>query len=253
MKKNRSILVTLVVALLTSFTMGAQETSYDVKVGDFEILAVKDNINVKYVQDASKAGHVTFKSTKKVADCLIFSNNGKGKLKIETMADLLPKEGKTPVLTVYSSDLHWCENDADSTLVIESPIKRDEFGARLVGNGKIVVKSVAVDRLRLNSVTGAGTITAQGKTGLLNTRVLGSAVVDALDVVATSVNAHTTGTGTIKCSVNGGDLKVKGSGTLYYKGTPASIKRRKILGSLEVVSLDNPEQGKDAKKEEKKK
>lgn len=252
MKRRHRIILTLCIALLAPIAAVAQEVLHDVKVGDFNILIVKDNIDVKYVQDASKAGHVTFTSTKKVADCLIFTNNGKGKLKIETMDDLIGKEGKTPVLTVYSSDLHWCENDADSTLVISTPIKRDEFGAHLVGNGKIEVKNVTVDRLRLNSVTGSGKIIAAGKCGLLNSRVLGSAFVDALKVVAASVNAHTTGTGTLKCNIDGGDLNVKGSGTIYYKGKPSNTKRRKLLGSLKLISLDNPEQDKTDKKQEKK-
>lgn len=251
MKKTYVIFIALVIAMIAPLAAVAQVVDHDVKVGDFDVLILQDNIDVIYKQDAKKAGHVTFKSTKKVADCLIFVNNGKGKLKIEVAEDMLGKE-HTPTLTVYSSGLHWCENDADSTLTIEAMPKRDEFGAHLTGNGKVVVKKVDVDRLRLNIVTSSGSIVAHGKCDVLNARVLGSAEIDALDVVATNVNAHATGVGSIKCNVNGGDLNVKGSGKVYYKGSPNETKRRKLFGSLKVISLDHPELNKTNKKEEKK-
>lgn len=239
MKKTHSLFLIFLSCILSSFCSMAQDVvKHDVKVGDFEILLLKDNINVKYVQNAAKAGHITFESTKEVANCLIFTNNGKGKLKIEVAEDLLGKE-KAPELTVYSSGLYWCENDADSTLTIVSPINREGFGLHLTANGHIIAHSVDVKKLRVNIVTGCGSITVKkGKCDELNARVLGSAVANVENVVATTVNAHTTGTGIIKCNVNGGELKAKGSGTVYYKGTPSKTKKRKLFGSLKVQPLE---------------
>ena len=48
------------------------------------------------------------------------------------------------------------------------------------------------------------------------------------------------GTGTIGCKVNGGDLKVSGSGTgkVYYKGSPSKVTVRK-LGTIKAIPMDN--------------
>ena len=238
MKNVSSILFLLLVAMF-SHTATAQIEHHNVKVGDFDELVVQDHINVKYVKDATRAGQVTFNSTKKAADCLIFQLK-KGQLKIEVSEDLLEANKETaPELTVYSSDLHWCENDGDSTLVISSPIKRDEFGAHLTANGRIVVKSVDVERLRLNVVTGKGHITATGKCKRLKAHVLGTATIDAVNVKAQDAECHSTGTGHIMCNVSG-ELKINGSGSgkVYYKGTPAKIKNHKIIGSLKALPID---------------
>jgi hypothetical protein len=46
------------------------------------------------------------------------------------------------------------------------------------------------------------------------------------------------GTGTIGCWVDGGELKVSGSGTgkVYYKGTPTKVTVRK-LGTIKAIPM----------------
>ena len=47
------------------------------------------------------------------------------------------------------------------------------------------------------------------------------------------------GTGRIGCHVNGGDLKVSGSGTgkVYYKGKPNNVTVRK-LGTIKAIPME---------------
>ena len=46
------------------------------------------------------------------------------------------------------------------------------------------------------------------------------------------------GTGSMGCHVNGGELKVSGSGTgkVYYKGTPSKVTVRK-LGTIKAIPM----------------
>ena len=47
------------------------------------------------------------------------------------------------------------------------------------------------------------------------------------------------GTGTIGCNVQGGELKVSGSGTgkVYYKGNPSKVTVRK-LGTIKAIPME---------------
>lgn len=239
MKSLLSHFSAALVAILTTLSASAQVINHDVNVGDFDKLIVQDNINVKYVQNAVKAGHVTFKSTKAVANCLIFVNNGKGKLKIEVAEDLLGKE-KVPDLTIYSSNLYSCENDGDSTLIVAVPKGLKEFSAVSTRNGDTKLEQVDVEKLTVKIETGWGDIYASGKCNQLVVRGLGTGDLNVQELKARTANVRYTGTGVVRCDVTE-ELKVKGAGgaKVLCKKMPAKITKSKILRGIHLGLLQD--------------
>lgn len=236
MKAVNTIIFTLVLVLLPVVAC-AQTTQFVIDVGDFSSLVVQDIIDVVVVQDEAQAGQATFTTTKPVADCLIFTNNGRGRLKIEVIEDLLGSEAP-PVVTVYSSSIRRVENDNVGLLSVKGLTPCKKFVAVSTGNGTINIDNVDADRLELKSITGKGTITVEaGTCNLLQVRVLGAATINAQAVRATAAKCHITGVGAARCWVEGGELNVKGnsSSTLYYKGNPSKITLHRLMSSLKIV------------------
>ncbi len=241
MNTTKKILSTLLLMLacVAANAQTQQVEKFNVKVGDFSHLYLMDNIDVVYIQDAAKAGTVTFTATKRMANCIIFTNNGKGKLKIEVQEDLIGN-AKTPVLTIYSSNLTDVENAADSTLTVKSLEVGERFGVNSTANGNVVLKKVDVGELSLSSFTGKGYIKASGKCKKLYARVLGKGIIYAEDLVADEIACRSTGNGLIQVNINGGELNVKGSGNgkVLYRGNPGKIVTHKLLGSLKVEPME---------------
>ena len=168
----------------------------------------------------------------------IFSLSANGRLTIQ-IEDTYERQGNLPTLTVYSSTLDEVENSSDSTLRISGLPRLKSFKARLVDNGKIIVRDIFASQLELQILSGKGKIIASGGCDDLSLRLVGTGEVQADNVEATTVSCRIMGTGTIGCNVNGGELKVSGSGTgkVYYKGNPSKVTVRK-LGTIKAIPME---------------
>lgn len=229
----------MLITLLTVTSATAQVIDHNVKVGDFEVLIVQDHINVNYIPDAIKAGHVTFKSTKEAANCLIFVNDGKGKLKIEVAEDIIDKN-QVPDLTVYSSNLYRCENDGDSTVTVVVPKGVKEFTAISTANGDTKLEKVDVKKLTVKIETGWGDIYASGKCDQLLVRGLGTGDLNLQELKARTANVRYTGRGVIRCDVTE-ELKMKGTGgaKILCKKMPAKVSKAKFLRGISIGLLED--------------
>ena len=112
------------------------------------------------------------------------------------------------------------------------------FKVRLIDNGKIIVRGVRASQLELQILSGKGKIIADGSCDDLSLRLVGTGEIQADKVTATNVSCRIMGTGSIGCNVNGGPLKVSGSGTgkVYYKGNPSKVTVRK-LGTIKAIPM----------------
>ena len=236
--KMKRILISAILIVAMALTMGAQVTRHEVKVGDFTRLVLLDDINVNYRCNADSAGLVVFDCSKEIADHLIFSLSDKGRLTIQ-VDDEYERQGNLPSLMLYSSTLDEAENAGDSILRIAKLPPLKAFKVRLTDNGKVIVRGVRASQLELQILSGKGKIIADGSCDDLSLRLVGTGEIQADKVTATNVSCRIMGTGSMGCNVQGGELKVSGSGTgkVYYKGKPSKVTVRK-LGTIKAIPLE---------------
>ena len=234
----KRILISAILIVAMALTMGAQVTRHEVKVGDFTRLVLLDDINVNYRCNADSAGLVVFDCSKEIADHLIFSLSDKGRLTIQ-VDDEYERQGNLPSLTLYSSTLDEAENAGDSILRIAKLPPLKAFKVRLTDNGKVIVRGVRASQLELQILSGKGKIIADGSCDDLSLRLVGTGEIQADKVTATNVSCRIMGTGSMGCNVQGGELKVSGSGTgkVYYKGKPSKVTVRK-LGTIKAIPME---------------
>lgn len=235
MKKLSFVIMAL--AMFTSLSAVAQVEDFDVNVGDFTRLVVDNNIDVVYKPSSTLAGHVQFKTTKRVANNLIFINTGNKKLTIQVSEDMMGRD-KTPQLTVYSNTLEFVENNADSTVIVQVPKGLKEFTAVSSRNGDTKLEDVDVEKLTVRIKTGWGDIYASGKCDELLVRGLGTGDLNVQELKARKANVRYTGTGVVRCDVTD-ELAVKGAGgaKVLYKNLPAKITKAKILRGIKLGLL----------------
>lgn len=224
--------------LLVVLACPAQVTRHEFQVGNFNRLSVLDDINVNYRCNADSAGFAVFSCTQEIANHLMFTKNSNGRLSIQ-VDDTYERQSNLPTITLYSSSLDEVENSGDSTLRISGLPPMKAFKVRLIDNGKVIARDIRASKLELQILSGKGKIIAQGSCDDLALRLVGTGEIQADDVVATNVSCRIMGTGTIGCDVNGGELKVSGSGTgkVYYKGSPSKVTVRK-LGTIKAIPMD---------------
>ena len=231
-------LISVIFVFAVSLLAFAQEVRYEVKLGNFIRLSVVDNVNVNYRCNADSAGLAVFYCTQDVADHLMFSVSNKGQLSIQ-VADEYERIGNLPTITVYSTELTEAENSGECTLRVVGLPPMKTFKVRLTDNGKVIVRNVRASQLELQILSGKGKIIADGSCDDLSLRLIGTGEIQADQVTAINVSCRIMGTGSMGCHVNGGELKVSGSGTgkVYYKGVPSKVTVRK-LGTIKAIPME---------------
>lgn len=229
-----SIACVMAVALMAS----AQVKRHEIKVGNFTRLNLLDDINVDYRCNADSAGLIVVDCTSEVVKNLIFNVNDKGRLSIQ-VDDAFERQGNLPKLTLYSTALEEAENSGDSTLRISGLPAMKSFKVRNTDNGKVIVRDIRASQLELQILSGKGKIIANGACDDLSLRLIGTGEIQADKVEATNVSCRIMGTGSMGCKVNGGQLKVNGSGTgkVYYKGQPSKVTVHK-LGTIKAIPME---------------
>lgn len=229
-------ILTSFIALL-SLLATAQVQLHVIEVGNFNRLSLIDNINVNYRCNADSAGLATFTGSKELASHLMFNLSSNGRLNIQ-FDDIHESMDNLPTITVYSSAIDEVENSSDSTLRVSGLPPMKTFKVRNIDNGKVILSNVRASQLELQILSGKGKIIANGTCDVLSLRLIGTGEIQADQVVATDVSCRIMGTGTIGCHVDGGELKVSGSGTgkVYYKGNPSKVNVRK-LGTIKAIPM----------------
>lgn len=237
----KQVYLSLLVALLAPGVMwGAGEKRYELDVNDFTELKVIEGLNVDYKCVPDSAGKAVFTTTPDLASVLMLTNN-KGKLEMQISTDGINYKD-LPTITVYSNFLTRVENSGDSTVRVLSVAPGPQFKAKVIGNGRLVVRNINATQVDANLSTGNGQIVLYGKCQSAKYGLTGTGSIQADDLKAVSVKCRSTGTGTIGCNVSG-DLMVvgMGSGKIYYTGTPEKITTRSV--GLKVIPLDGGADG----------
>ena len=159
----KSKIVFFIIMLFSLVGMKAEKIQhFEAKVGEFKNLVVIDNINVEYICNPDSAGLAVFDALPAMANQMIFSNNGKGKLQINVGTDSV-NHPNLPLIKVYSTYLQEAVNDGDSTLTIAKVAPAPSVKFKLSDNGRIIIKDVQATDVELAILTGKGEIQASGK------------------------------------------------------------------------------------------
>lgn len=239
MIKKLSIFAMIIIATVAATAQDGKMSRYQVKVGDFKVLRVVNDINVDYVSNPDSAGLVVFYATPEKVNAFMFDNNGKGKLSIELSTDeaLAPKG--LPTLRVYSKFLQEAQNDGDSLLQVLKVQGAPKLKFKVVGNGTLRAYDLDASTVEAMLNTGSGTVEVKGTCTEAVLKATGSGNVIADQLSATNAKCTILGTGTIKCKVNGGPLSIRGSGSgkVIYSGKPTEIKSLQI-GSIKAIPAE---------------
>lgn len=216
-------------------------SKYELNVKDFTQLVVDDGFNVEYKSNDELAGMAMFETSKKIADKIIFENNGKGKLVIQKVfhddGDL---QKGLPTITVYSRFLKEIKNNGDSTVRVLSVRPTMEFKATVMGNGRLVVRGLDCSKFEGAIKTGNGTMVVTGKCESAILSNTGTGAIQADELEAVDVSCRFFGTGTTGCWATG-VLTVKGvmAGKLYYRNEPKRIRNYSV--GVKIYSLEGTE------------
>ena len=222
--------------LLATITVAAQARRYEMDMGQYNNVRVLNHIDVDIVCNSDSAGKVVFFD--KAVPRIIFSNNSKGKLTVQT--DNTIDVMQLPKVTVYVGELAQVENASDSTVtVVANDVKVFDFKAKTSGNGRIVARGINATMVDLAVSTGHGQITVEGKCQKLSVSNVGTGEINAYGLQAVDVKCKIIGTGSVSCRVDGGKLSLNGAGTgkLYYKGKPSDVSVKR-MGSLKAIPVD---------------
>ncbi len=218
----------LTLLLLLGFmgSRAAELVKYELNVNEFFELKVIDGINVVYSCNADSAGLAVFTCPASTASAFIF-NNKKGKLSMQVSTESVGK-ADLPVVTVYSTYLTKVENSGDSLVKVLNVAEGPKFSAKLIGNGRLVVRDVKATEVNGAISTGNGTLILSGKCQEAKLNFMGTGVIQADELEATSATVKASGTGSIGVWASE-KLSIMGAGStkVYYKGTP-EIKNRSL-------------------------
>lgn len=238
MIKKLLLIAMMLVAALTGTAQDGKVGRYEVKVGDFKVLRVVNDINVDYVCNPDSSGMVVFYTTPDKVSAFMFDNNGKGKLSIQLSTDEAMAPKGLPTLRVYSQFLLEAQNDGDSLLRIVKVAPAPKLKFKVVGNGSLQALDLNATSVEAVLYTGCGTVEVSGKCTEAHLNATGSGDVIADRLETTTAKCKIWGTGSISCNVNGGPLTITGSGSgkVHYRGTPSEIKSRQI-GSIKAIPM----------------
>lgn len=229
--------LTIILLIIVTSVVSAQKLSrYELDVKDFTELKVIEGINVNYVCNPDSTGRAVFIATDELASVLMF-NNTKGRLEMQIATDGIDYKN-LPTVTVYSKFLTKVENSGDSTVRVLNVASCPNFKARLIGNGRLIVKGIDVTYLDGSIDTGNGQLILYGKCESAKLSCTGTGTIQADELVSNETKCVMLGTGTIGCQALT-SLNVVGasSGKVYYKGNPEQIKKRSV--GVKIIPLDN--------------
>lgn len=224
----KHIFITLLTLAAPIIGMGQSTQRYELKVNDFKELRVDNHIPVDYYCNPDSAGYAVFTATDAQAGWVLFDNNGRGKLSVQTDTDY-PAGEKMPRIRVYSSSLEKVVNSGDSLVKVYNLPAADKFKAVLIGNGRLSVPGVEASTVEASIHSGNGQLTIEGRCTEAKLHLVGTGTILADRLEAVKVKATVVGTGHIGCSPSEAiTVMGAGSGSVLYKQAPPTIKSRGV-------------------------
>lgn len=224
----KHIFITLLTLAAPIIGMGQSTQRYELKVNDFKELRVDNHIPVDYYCNPDSAGYAVFTATDAQSGWVLFDNNGRGKLSVQTDTDY-PAGEKMPRIRVYSSSLEKVVNSGDSLVKVYNLPAADKFKAVLIGNGRLSVPGVEASTVEASIHSGNGQLTIEGRCTEAKLHLVGTGTILADRLEAVKIKATVVGTGHIGCSPSEAiTVMGAGSGSVLYRQAPPTIKSRGV-------------------------
>ncbi|MBS7376129.1 MAG: DUF2807 domain-containing protein [Muribaculaceae bacterium] len=233
---KRKLIFLLMLGVMSSAMAAVHR--YEKNFGEIRHVRVLNDIDVDVVCDADSAGIVVFFANSEAVDRLLFENNTKGRLTIQTDNTNNPVE--LPRVKVFVGEPESVENSSDGTVTLDAKSKNvSEIKLKISGNGKLIAKNIEATIVNASINTGKGEIELNGKCQKLEASNVGKGEIRAYELMSKDVSCRIVGTGRVLCAVDGGELYLRGSGTgkLLYKGTPSKVTVKQI-GTLKAVAAE---------------
>ena len=238
----RKLFSAILIALFGT-TAIAQVNDYKLNIGDFNEMTVANSINVIYRCNPDSAGIATYSCQKATASAITFTND-RNKLKVEVISDEPLTE--LPTITVYSMSLAEATNWGDSTVYVDKIAPTTSFKAKVIGNGKIIVRNLKCTSAEASVKAGSGNVWLSGQALKAKYTIMSAGAIEAGNLPASQVKCIMFGTGSIDCNaLESLNVDGMGSGKVYYKGTP-TIKKHVAGVKLVQVGSVNPDAAESA-------
>lgn len=204
---------------------------------DFQELRVRGPLNVEYVCSADSAGLILIDGAAEEQLSWVEATGSGRKLtlNLKMLDEQISTPRNLPSVRVYSSYLTKVDNEGDSTVIVNSPAAGARFSARVIGNGRISVRSIKAGEVEGSILSGHGIVALSGDCNKASLKLTGTGVIQADALRATEAYVWCTGTGTVGVwAVKNLTLKGAGSGTVYIKGTP-DIKQKTVGVKIQMI------------------
>lgn len=215
------IIVTFV--LLVS-TIGFSQETIKREIGGFDEIKVFNGLNVTI----KKAENRSVEITGKKADEVVIKNvNGRLKLSMRFPETFNSKDAEVTIF--YTDDISVIDVNEGSYLGSDTTINQQHIELKSQ-EGAIIDLELDVKYLESKSITG-GTIIVSGKAEnqTIETTTGGNYKAYDLESIHTTVVASSGALARVTVS-EFLDAKVRFGGTVYYKGNPKEVKKKKIIG-----------------------
>lgn len=206
------------------------------KVDRFQQIRVIGPVNVDCVYNPDSVGYIKVDAPKKELISWVEASTKGNKLKIQLRLPDEMRQGLTPVpeglpgVKIYTNYLTGVSNEGDSIVRVITSTNVPTFSAMLMGNGYMSVRGIDTEKLKVELVSGSGTLAIKGRANFESVKLAGVGTIEADGVEAENAKVVLVGTGNVgvwakdKLTVSG-----TGSGTVYVKGTP-EISKKLALG-----------------------
>lgn len=220
----------LFIPILATFAVAASAEVSALKVASFNKVKVSGELNVDCVYCPDSVGMVLVDAPHAEQLPWVEVHTGGDKLHLKlAKPEGVTTAGNLPSVRVYTNYLVKAENEGDSTLRVLSTADMPEFEAKLMGNGRVSVRQLNVDKVKASFFAGRGSITLAGKARTAHYTVDGAGTIQADALECEEASVRSIGTGTIGVNASR-KLKVNGAGgTIYYIGAP-EIKKGMAVG-----------------------
>lgn len=213
---RKPIILALIAA--ASVANGGMAREFIYEVGAFDKLSQRGNIDVVYRCLSDSAGIARYESDEDLSESLEITND-KGKLSIR---ETRHSKGKLPKVYVYSDYLAEVKQEGKSSVEVDLNNRMTpRLNVGLTGNGTVDVKGINTPEVKASITTGNGRILLAGKARKARFDLMGTGLIQSLDLKTENVKCNVVGTGAIACNP-AQTLDVMGIGTtkIYYMGDP---------------------------------
>lgn len=231
----------LLLLSISALALCAAAETQTLKVDRFQKVRVIGPANVDCIYNPDSVGYIIVNAPRSAEISWIEASVKGDKLKVESRLPDNLRQGVEPIpadlpsARIYTNYLTEVSNEGDSIVRVITATNVPAFTARLIGNGYMSIRGIDTDKLRVELLTGRGTIAVKGRAQTEEISLAAVGTIEADGVEARSVKVNLVGTGNIGCwAVDKLHVRGTGSGTVYFRGTP-EIKKHTLGISLQPL------------------